>query len=568
MPRFLTGRVSFRLALLFLLASLIPIVGAGAIGLRLTEESVRGEAERRQRMLAELSGSLVEQYVETAQQKLATVSRLLAEELARRQVGRYAVENRDYRDAAAERLQGLVDPPDIFLEFQYFAGGAEPQLVTQQRQQEFDRVQRALPDYPARNVALIESNTLSDLVQAPFKEGEDWRAAQLSTIEGFTTLSTSVPVIEPEGTLGALAAYIDFTELRETLAAAAADSYAIAIVDAAGTELVRAGAVEGERISVTTDLGDSGWTVTVSESADEVNAAVARFRRQAWIWSGVAVLLAVLFSVFLSAWITRPIAELTRAAEEMEQGRLDARVGLDREDEIGRLGRAFDRMAAALAQLDEAKSEFVSNVSHELRTPLTSMKLSVANLMEQVVGPLEPRQVEVLERVRGEVDRMTVLVDELLEMARLEAGVIEPAREVVDLRAVADDASDAVRALASEAGVRIAVEGRGEAVGDPRMVLRVLVNLLDNAVKFSPRGGEVRVAVAPGELRVADEGPGIDPARIFEKFRQGDQDGVKHPGVGLGLAIVAKLVDLLDGSVRAESDNGAVFLVTLPRTEA
>ncbi len=570
----LRSRLSVRLAALFLLASLTPILGAAVLLPRVFEESARADAARRHRVLAQRCVALVEEHVERAHAKLRTVARLLSSELGSpeaRAAAADAPENSGVEaEAVAERLQGLVDPPDAFLELQYFAGGADPRFVGQARQPLYEVTQRLQHDYLQRNLAQIHENFAADLVQRPLRERAEWRSPSLEAIEGYTTLTLSVPVEEPGGTAGALAAYVDFAPLIERLRALAGGEYAFRVADARGRTLAAVGAAVEPALGVSLPAGETGWSVEVSEPAAGLEATLGRFRRQLLPWIAVAGTIAIALSFALSSWITRPISALRRAAERLERGDLGASVNLSRADEIGGLALAFDRMAAALRELDHAKSEFVANVSHELRTPLTSMRLSVENLLDGVVGELDPRQRAALERVERELERLVQLVNQLLDLTRLEAGAVRPALERVELAPLAREVVESLAALASERGIAVGIEGAGAVRGDRRMLQRVLLNLLDNAIKFSPRGGAVRVHLGPRGLRVEDQGSGLDPAQAFEAFRQGSQQGVKHPGAGLGLAIVKKLVEVQGGTVRAERperpecNRGAVLVVELP----
>jgi two-component system CheB/CheR fusion protein len=172
---------------------------------------------------------------------------------------------------------------------------------------------------------------------------------------------------------------------------------------------------------------------------------------------------------------------------------------------------------------------------------------------------------------------MIGMVSELLEMARLEAGMVDPERSTVDLVQLAEECAAVRRPEAAQHGVEIEIRGAGMALTDPAMLRRVIDNLLDNGLKFAPRASRVEIAVDGACLRVIDEGPGFEQGTgtaMFEKFRQGRPHGVKRSGVGLGLAIVARLVALLDGRVeieerpptadRARGERGASVLVELP----
>jgi signal transduction histidine kinase len=381
------------------------------------------------------------------------------------------------------------------------------------------------------------------------------------------TLTLSVPVEAPGGEAGALAAYVDFAPLAESLQALAGGEYALRVGDTAGTTLADTGALAEETLGLELTLGD--WSVSVREPAAGLEERLAAFRRQTWLWVALAAAIALALSLSLSAWITRPIGRLRRAADELARGNLQARAGLARRDEIGALAGAFDRMAAALGELDQAKSDFVAHVSHELRTPLTSMKLSVANLLDGVVGELDARQRTALERVERELERLIALVNRLLELARLEAGALRPTLEPVELLPLAREVAGSLAALAEERGVALEISGEGTVRADRGMLQRVLLNLVDNALKFSPRGTRVRVELGGRGLRVRDQGPGLGPALVFQAFRPGAQPGVPHAGAGLGLAIVKKLIELQGGSVRAENapGGGALLTVELPEVQ-
>jgi signal transduction histidine kinase len=220
-------------------------------------------------------------------------------------------------------------------------------------------------------------------------------------------------------------------------------------------------------------------------------------------------------------------------------------------------------MAQSLQELDQLKSDFVSHVSHELRTPLTSAKLSLANLQDDVLGPITPKQREVVARIRQDMDRLIHMVNELLDLARLEAGKVEIHRETIDLGSVTSQAVETIRPLASQKGVALSIEGAISVQGDRGKLLQVILNLLDNAVKFTPSGGSVCVAMKGQELIVEDSGPGLttDPEKIFEKFARREQPGA--PGAGIGLSITRKLVELHGATICAtnRSEGGARFSV-------
>jgi PAS domain S-box-containing protein len=232
------------------------------------------------------------------------------------------------------------------------------------------------------------------------------------------------------------------------------------------------------------------------------------------------------------------------------------------------------RAREAAAELERAKSEFLSSVSHELRTPLTSILGYAALLREDTEGVVDADDhIEVIERNAG---RQLRLVEDLLSIARIQAGEFEVHRLPIDLAEVVRLGVEAMRPAAEEAGLRLELECEGpvRTLGDADRLHQVLANLLANAIKFTPRGGriEVRLSSTPEEavLTVSDDGPGIQPedrARLFERlFRGDDVKRLQVSGAGLGLAIARSIVEAHDGTieVRTEPGEGATFELTLP----
>jgi two-component system phosphate regulon sensor histidine kinase PhoR len=224
-------------------------------------------------------------------------------------------------------------------------------------------------------------------------------------------------------------------------------------------------------------------------------------------------------------------------------------------------------------RVDQVRRDFVSNVSHELRTPLASIR-ALAETIE--AGDVDPGEetAEFAGKITEQVDRLTILVNELLELSRIESGAIELQPVIFDVAAVAGEAAALLQPRTAAAGVSVSLPGSGPQIeADRSAVLKIFTNLLDNAIKFSPRGGTVTVATADEDdsvsITVSDEGPGIAPAdlqRVFERFYKGDSSR-SGLGVGLGLAIVKHLVRSHGGVVEAQSEqgNGATFVVRLPK---
>jgi two-component system phosphate regulon sensor histidine kinase PhoR len=222
-------------------------------------------------------------------------------------------------------------------------------------------------------------------------------------------------------------------------------------------------------------------------------------------------------------------------------------------------------------RLDQVRRDFVANVSHELRTPLASIRAMVETLAEGVDAGEAP---EFYERILRQVDRLTTLVNELLDLSRIESGAIQLQPEPVHIGQLLAEAAGLLQARAEANNVTVVVEGTDlEVEADRSGLMRVATNLLDNAVKWSPPGGRVWVeARDEGDLvaiTVRDEGPGIpeqDQPRVFERFFKSDAARASA-GVGLGLAIVKHLVRAHGGtaSVASKPGEGAAFTVRLPK---
>jgi signal transduction histidine kinase/ligand-binding sensor domain-containing protein len=227
-----------------------------------------------------------------------------------------------------------------------------------------------------------------------------------------------------------------------------------------------------------------------------------------------------------------------------------------------------------LREMDELKSDFVSNVSHELRTPLTSIKGSVDNMLDGITGEINDKQARYLGRVQGNANRLSRLVDDLLDLSRIEAGRLELRPTNVDVAQIGRDVVANLQTLAADKQITLAIDTNGEATAwaDADRVHQVLVNLVGNAVKFTPDGGQVDVRVSGDtdevSAAVSDTGPGIEEEQrltIFDKFHQVGQ-GTDRQGAGLGLAISQRLVELHGGSLHVDSEIGAgsTFTFTLP----
>jgi two-component system sensor histidine kinase GlrK len=292
---------------------------------------------------------------------------------------------------------------------------------------------------------------------------------------------------------------------------------------------------------------------------------------------GVALGLALMATAVIALRITRSLRRLSAATAAVAAGSFREPIPAAGRDEVAVLATAFNTMAARLRQHDEMKEEFFATLSHELRSPITSVREAANLLADGVPGPLTPKQERLVEIIRRSTDRLLRLVNQILDISRLRAGLLPLERTAVDLDWLVGRAVEELRPQAQEAGVSVERERVGSrftVVGDEDRLVQVVVNLLANAVRFTPAGGRVTVRLVDAadecEIQVEDTGVGIPAAElphIFESYRQAH---LGKGGTGLGLAIVRGVVQAHGGRVTAESQQGkgSRFTVLLPRERA
>lgn len=308
----------------------------------------------------------------------------------------------------------------------------------------------------------------------------------------------------------------------------------------------------------------------------------------------LSILIGVLSYIYLSRTISKPVRLLEKATHHVSKGEFDHQVPIHSEDEFGRLARSFNEMAARLKELDELKSDFISLLSHELRTPLSIMREAVSLLKDEVLGKVVDRQREFLAILSQEVERMIMFVNELLDLSRLEAGRLPIEKFPLDIREIIENNLKKIRPLLLEKKIEteVAIAPHLPPVpADGLRVDQVLTNLIDNAIKFTPDGGKIRVAVDVSNDRgggdgrplgggkgrekfvrvmVGDNGEGIgeeEKKYIFDKFYQArTSTGRNTKGSGLGLSISKRIVEAHGGSIWfiSRTGEGTSFYFTLP----
>ncbi|PZP16550.1 MAG: two-component sensor histidine kinase [Brachybacterium faecium] len=294
----------------------------------------------------------------------------------------------------------------------------------------------------------------------------------------------------------------------------------------------------------------------------------------------LVVLIALVFTQLLARGMTSPLREMTGAARAMARGDYTQRIRTTSRDEVGQLADAFSTMASELEQTDRMRKDLVANVSHELRTPVAGLRAQLENIVDGVTEP-DPAALSV---ALAETERLSQLVDHLLDLSRIDAGAIELDLEEIELTPFLHEVVDGAALAPGARGVRwvIDVEPPGLTTrADAARLHQTIANLLDNATRHSPPGGRVHVSAARTvrgdgvRIDVHDEGPGIareDRDLVFERFQRGGGSDTSG-GTGLGLAIARWAVGLHGGRIEVIDDpreklalqgRSSLIRVTLP----
>jgi two-component system sensor histidine kinase GlrK len=326
---------------------------------------------------------------------------------------------------------------------------------------------------------------------------------------------------------------------------------------------------------------DTAVSAAVKERVREANALGVQAERVSWTIGCIALAIGGFISILLLYTINRSVRQLSQGTHAIAQGDFGHRIPAKGRDEFAEVARDFNSMSERLAELDQMKKDFVSHVSHDLKAPLASIRQTAHLLLEQIPGPLNDHQKRLLHLSYNSAERLSAMVGNLLDVSRLEAGNMEYIIKPVDLVALAKSVVEEFGVSAGEKEIVIRIKSQtGGAVVVPcdrdRMV-QVIGNLIDNALKFSPRNSEILVTIEESSRRadrlvtlsVADNGPGVaddHKLKVFEKFHQ-----VKHgkkiagQGVGLGLAICKSIVEAHQGRIWVEDNpsGGSVFSLRL-----
>jgi signal transduction histidine kinase len=350
-----------------------------------------------------------------------------------------------------------------------------------------------------------------------------------------------------------------------------------------------------------------GGAVFVEQPVEEVYGPLyaSLFRTSGFLLVGLGM--ALVASLFVARRVVRPLEKLRNGVERIGGGDMNARLELKTGDEIEVLAEEFNKMTEnlreaysglerkiedrtrelalaneKLKELDRMKSDFVSHVSHELRTPLTAIKGAVDLILREIAGPLTEKQIHYLTRVRSNTQHLAGLINDLLDLSKIESGKIEIKSRRVSVGGLVHEVVEALRPVAVEKVIALETTIREPSIlvwADRDKINQVLMNLIGNAIKFTPVQGKVTISASRNggesvQVSVSDTGPGVplaDREKIFTKFYQiPEMNGANPQGTGLGLAIAKALVELHGGKIWVESEEGrgSTFYFTLPLSDS
>lgn len=330
--------------------------------------------------------------------------------------------------------------------------------------------------------------------------------------------------------------------------------------------------VAGERLGETAVPIFAGeeprWVAVLSQSLDDVDDNVSLIKRQILIAGAIALAAALAAGFFAARAHSGRLRRLEAAAEKVADGDFSTPIPVDATDEVGQLATTLNEMRERLERLDDARKEFIANASHELRTPIFSLGGFVELLDEEDPDP--EARAEFVRTMRGQIDRLTKLTTDLLDLSKLDADAMQVRADPVDLGELAERIAAEFAPAAERHRSRLEVKSAGGvlATADPERVAQIIRILIDNALSHTPEKTRITVTakLQQGEpnITVADDGPGIDtPTRdqVFERFYTGDEAG----GSGLGLAIARDLARLMGGNVELKAQRGRTeFSLRLP----
>jgi len=325
-------------------------------------------------------------------------------------------------------------------------------------------------------------------------------------------------------------------------------------------------------------LTDKGKTIGVllySASAGDMMSGLVQLQKNMIVYFLIAAVFATAIALVFSRLLTKPIDRLTHGIQKMGRGDLSVRVPVKGGGELRKLAETFNTMSEKLERLDKSRNQFVSNASHELKTPLSTMKILLENIIYQPDMETAIRT-EFLTDVNLEIDRLNLIISDLLTLVSMDTKAMRLRLETFRLAEVVQDVAQRLSVVAEkkQQKIKVGLTDGCEMRADRAKLTQVVSNILDNAIKYSPQGGVIRIRlIRSGRnavLTIADNGPGIpkeDQPHIFDRFYRVDKARSRDTGgTGLGLSIVHQFVLMHSGNISVDSKegSGSTFTVELP----
>jgi signal transduction histidine kinase len=598
------ARLRLRLTILFLTIAIVPIALITGIVLSQVETQSRAQTFNQMESISILKGQQIDQWLEGGREQLDLFLVSLQRELASRE---------DWTIPAAAAVQQLADASTSIDDIFFFDPSGK--IVFSSDDLLIGRIVNRQPyfahsltgDHLQPPYFDVSSGTLALIASSPVYDGQE--LIGVAAIR-YNTEELNKILLERTGLGDTGETYLVSRENNYFLTASRFEGYAqnraySSVGIEQGLNGVNGSAVYGDYRSPSVPVfGNYHW-IPALESAllteideQEALSTLSQAQLTITILAFAVSAVVIIIGLVVTALLTSPIREITGSASAIAQGRFDERVSLKRSDEIGVLANAFNNMAQAVQdrtrQMQEArdealaaqrvakensrlKSEFLSTMSHELRTPLNAIEGFTSIMLSGMGIELSPRAEDMVRRVSSNSKRLLNLINDFLDLSRIEAGRLELVSSPVSLTALAQKWRNEVSVLADEKGLdfNVVVDPALPAAiySDEDALSKIAVNLLGNAFKFTQQG-QVTLALNRAEtnwtLSVSDTGIGIPMhAReyIFEEFRQVDGSSKRlYGGTGLGLSLVQKLSRAMGGSVSLHSEvgKGSTFTVTLP----
>lgn len=577
----------------------LPLTLAGAAALWGLWTASRRQLEGSLQQRAELAATSLERWVDAQQRQLTTIARYAIAERRSAQVTetlRLTATSLTWVDVRVVNIGGdteLAEPVD--------AEPPSPELIAEL----FDDVRRR------RTWAVAADLRAGDVAQPALALGTPLEAERvaIARLDRSTVKNFFRGLEPPEGGVfaifdarGRIVYHSEAAQKNTDIAAQSGAPFLAALSDLPAVVVEIVSPLDGvRRVYGLARVGATNFVVAVGAPSAIVRAPAQRQFISYMLFSLLALLCAVAAALVMTRSIDLPLRRLRLAVRSFGEGDTTARAPVRGVSEVAELGAAFNMMAAQtqarearLTELDRLKSEFVGNVSHELRTPLTTIK-TLSRVLLQREGTSDAERRECLETIAAECDREISLVTKLIDLSKIEAGTFNVTIERVDVAETVRACLMSSRAASDAQGQELRAELPEDlpfARGDYTALRRVVCELIDSAVRYTPDGGSITVSArAEGDkviIDVTDTGRGIsaeDAPHIFEKFFRGrsavelsepdepssgdNSPGREYrevPGMGVGLYVTRRLVELMQGSIGVESElgRGSTFTVRLP----